>query len=139
MENLSSYFMKEQEYYLDSISYERIDQIIGTTEVQMLCTDTVEAKEIEGEKVIINVTRKVSFSPEILFDLSISYGAILKFNDNKRDVDWTSIDLSGEFKENGSFVTDNLFRRISLLVGEITSSFGQPPIIIPPQIIIGNK
>lgn len=139
MEALSKYFMPEQEYYLDSVSYGRIEKNIDTSEVQIICNDTIVAKENEGNRIIVTVTRKVYFKPDVLFDLEVSYGTILKFNEKKSEVDWDHMDLSKEFQDHGSFVTDNLFRRISLLISEITSSFGQPPIIVPPQFFGENR
>ena len=44
------------------------------------------------------------------------------------------MNLAEEFRKNGQFVLGNLMNRISLLIAEITSSFGQAPIILPPSI-----
>lgn len=133
MNNLSEFFCNEQEYYLDFVSYTRIDQITSEPELELKCTDTIKAK-ICDDRVVITVTRELNFNPEALFKLAVSYGVILRFiPEKKNEVDWNNIDLAKEFQENGMFATGNLFNRISLLVGEITSSFGQSPIIVPPQ------
>ena len=44
-----------------------------------------------------------------------------------------------EFEKHGDFVLENLMNRISLLISEITSSFGQSPIVLPPTIISEEK
>ena len=67
-----------------------------------------------------------------IFNLSVSFGAHLKFNEKKSEYEWTNINLAEEFRDNGDFVTAQLMSRISLLIGQITSSFGQYPIITPP-------
>ena len=54
--------------------------------------------------------------------------------ERKEEYDWDKINLAEEFRENGEFVLGNLMSRISLLIAEITSSFGQIPLILPPAI-----
>ena len=140
MNNLSDYFKSEQEFYLDSITYERINKNISETEVQILCKDVIRANVLDVDRVRVTVTRELKFDPEVLFKLVISYGVILRFvPEKKEDVDWEGIDLNSEFRDNGNFATGNLFNRISLLVGNITGSFGQSPLIVPPQFLTTNK
>lgn len=139
MNNLSEYFQQQHEFYLDTVSYIRIDKEIPEPEIQMQCKDTITARILDENSVVVTVTRDINFRPAVLFKLSVSYGAVLRFAPEKRDeVDWNEIDLSKEFQENGTFVTANLFNRISLLMGEITGAYGQSPMIIPPQFL-ANK
>ena len=42
--------------------------------------------------------------------------------------------MAEEFRDNGKFVTDNLMSRISLMIAQITSSYGQSPLILPPVV-----
>ena len=140
MNNLSEYFKNEQEFYLDSISYERVNHSIVQQEVQLLCRDMIQTRIIDGDTLNVLVTREIKFDPEVLFKLIITYGCTLHFVPEKKDeVDWEKTDLSEAFKKQGAFATGNLFNRISLLIGEITSSFGQSPIIVPPQPIATNE
>lgn len=132
--NLADYFVPEQEFYLDKVSYNRIDKTESIGEYSLNCTDNIEA-EADEDIVKLTVSRLLKFDPEEIFELSVSFGAILKFNGEKKDdYDWTKINLAEEFRENGQFVLGNLVNRISLLIAEITSSFGQSPIILPPGI-----
>lgn len=70
--------------------------------------------------------------------LSVSFGAELKFNNRKSEQDWMKINLAEEFMQNGDFVTTQLMSRISLLIGQITSSFGQQPLILPTMLAKKN-
>ena len=100
----------------------------------MNCFYIIEAVVIE---IIFKLTITLSlyFDPEEIFELSLSYGAILKIKkERKEEYDWDKINLAEEFRENGEFVLGNLMSRISLLIAEITSSFGQIPLILPPAI-----
>lgn len=136
IKNLSDYFLPKQEFYLDNISYRRLEKQTKANEYVLNCVDNISAK-IDGDIVRLTVERVIKFEPKDIFDLSITFGVILKFNnDRKKEIDWEKIDLAEEFKENGNFVLSNLISRISLLVAEITSSFGQPPILLVPQLPI---
>lgn len=57
----------------------------------------------------------------------------------KYEHNWRNINLAKEFEKHGDFVLGNLMNRISLLISEITSSFGQSPIVLPPTIISEEK
>lgn len=133
--NLADYFETEQEFYLDRIIYNRIDKNGEVVEEYSLnCIDNIEV-DVYDDFVKLTVKRVLEFEPEELFDLSVSFGAVLRFHEDKKgDYDWKKINLAEEFRENGQFVLGNLMSRISLLIAQITSSFGQAPIILPPGI-----
>ena len=101
----------------------------------MNCADNinVEIKSNSGVKII--VTRSLYFAPEEIFRLSVAFGADLKFEPQKvNEYNWNEINLADEFRDNGAFVTDNLMSRISLLIAQITSSFGQQPLLLAPVV-----
>jgi len=130
IKNLHEYFRPEQEIFLDTVNYKRIENSVVRQEFALLCQDNV--KVLAGEEgVRVVVTRSLVFDPEEIFALSVSFGVDLKFNERKAEHDWENIDLAEEFRENGDFVTVQLMSRISLLIGQITSSFGQQPLILP--------
>lgn len=138
IKNLADYFLPQQEYYLEEISYNRIDKQGSASEYSLNCIDKIDV-EINDDFVTILVKRTLQFEPNEIFELTISFGSILKFHpDMKNDYDWEKIDLAEEFKQNGQFVLGNLMNRISLLIAEITASFGQPPFILPPRIAPNN-
>lgn len=133
IKNLIEYFQPEQEFYLQNISYNRLEK--NEQEKHTLnCFDNIQVDKSENE-VRITVTRSLKFDPEELFSLNVSFGAVLKFVlERKNEYDWNKINLAEEFKNNGEFVTGNLMSRISLLIAQITSSFGQQPIVLPPSV-----
>lgn len=133
--NLAEYFLPEHEFYLKNISYERIDKSISKGEHSLKCMDGIAADLLEDDTLRITVTRTLNFEPEEIFSLAVSYGAILKFDPQKKEAyNWQEIDLSKEFEENGNFVTGNLMSRIALMIAQITSSYGQTPLILPPSV-----
>ena len=50
------------------------------------------------------------------------------------EYDWNEVNLAEEFRANGDFVISNLMSRITLLIAQITSSYGQQPLVLPPVI-----
>ncbi len=134
--NLVEYFRPEQEIYLDSIIYKRID-VTNDNEIRdiaLTCQDNVKASVNEnGVKVIL--TRNLVFSPEMMFNLSISFGANLRFNERRSEHDWTKINIAEELIKNGDFITAPLMSRVSLLIGQITSSYGQQPLMLNPFLV----
>lgn len=139
IKNLADYFLPEQEFYLQSISYERIDKNISQERHSLNCIDNIKVDVNNKENLRIIVTRTLNFDPEELFSLSVAFGAILKFNPEKCDeYNWAELNMAEEFKNYGGFVTGNLMSRITLQIAQITSSFGQMPLILPPEVAKNN-
>ena len=92
--NLQEYFKPEQEMFLDTINYKRIESQESDVEekLTLLCQDNVKVS-VDEEKVRIIITRSLIFDPEELFALSVSFGADLKFNERKSEHDWMNIYL----------------------------------------------
>lgn len=135
IENLEQYFEKDYQFYLDRIKYDRIESGDAEGEVTLNCSDSISVMVNGSEGVTLIVTRTMHFDPEILFGLEVSFGAELRFvQEKKSEVEWNNIDLASEFKKNGEFVLQNLMGRMSLLIGQITSSFGQMPLMTPPGV-----
>ena len=134
IENLSSFFKPEQEYYLESIKYTRLEENREVKEHTLTCTDTLNVV-LKPDSIVLTTMRHLYCEPKELFDVTVSFGAILRFNEEKKgEKDWNSINLADEFKENGDFVLTNLYSRASLLIAQITSSYGLQPLILPPRI-----
>lgn len=134
IKNLADYFLPEQEFYLQNISYNRIENASDSKKHILNCLDNISV-DVKDEAVRITVTRTLKFEPEELFTLTVSFGAILKFNPQKKsEYKWNEMNLAEEFRNNGDFVIGNLMQRITLQIAQITSSFGQSPIILPPNV-----
>ena len=137
--NLSDYFEAEQEFYLDKISYNKKKKKEDAEAYSLNCIDNIETNVVEN-KVKVIVKRVLKFEPEEIFELSVSFGAVLKIRSEKmREYEWEKVNLAEEFRENGDFVLGNLMSRISKLIAEITSSYGQMPLILPPVIASKDK
>lgn len=137
IENLEQYFSEEYQFYLKKIIFEKEDDAIRDGEISLNCTDSISANLNDVGGVQLIITRKLDFKPDNFFYLEVAFGADLIFDEKKKsEIDWTQVDLAREFKENGGFVLQNLLSRISLMISQITASFGQTPLITPPGIPI---
>ena len=132
MIDFNRYFLHEQQIFLDNINYEVIKLEKMTAEVKLNCKDTIVAqlKEKVGVKVTFN--RTLSFDPEGMFFLSVTFGVMMRFNPVYADeIVWKNVDIAGEFKAGCPHILTNLMSRTSLLIAQITSASGQTPIITP--------
>lgn len=128
MLDFSRYFLPNAQIFLENINYELLKPTNGR--VKMNCKDTIIARVMEPVGIKVTFNRALTFEPEGLFYLSVSFSSILAFRrDTKDEIDWKSIDLAGEFRENGGIWLHNLSSRAALLIAEITSASGQTPII----------
>lgn len=135
MLDFGRYFLPEQHVFLENINYELVRPEKRTGQLKLNCKDTIVARILDPLRLKITFNRAISFEPEGLFYLSVSFSSILRFNpETKDEIDWTKIDLAGEFRKNGGFLMHNLASRASLLVAQISSASGQPPIITAPGI-----
>ena len=134
MENFSSYFLPERRIFLENISYEALGaKAVREKGKRLDCKDSVVAqlRYPFGVKIVFN--RRLTFQPEELFELSVSFGAELKFDPEKRDlVDWKSVNIAGEFQTGFPTLFASLNARCTLLVAEITSAAGASPVIPLP-------
>ena len=138
--NLEQYFEKDYQFYLERIKFDRIDSKEDVGEVSLNCRDSISVVVNNDEGVTLIITRKMYFDPNVLFELEVSFGVDLKFiQEKKTEVEWDTVDLASEFKKSGEFVLQNIMSRMSLLIGQITASFGQAPLMTPPGIPMDNS
>ena len=129
--DFNRYFLPERRIFLDNVEYEMLELTTTAGEKKLDCKDTIVAQRNDaGVKITFN--RTITFQPEGVFRLSVTFGALLTFHPQKKDeLDWTKIDIAGEFRKNGGPLLGMLMSRTSLLIAQITSSSGQVPLITP--------
>lgn len=130
--DLKKYFLPEYSIYLENINYE--NHPLPASVPSLNCKDTIVAHLTLPAGVRITFNRTLSFTPESMFYLSVSFGVFLKFNPEKySEIDWKNTDIAGEIKRSQNPLIRNLMSRASLLISEITSSSGQCPLITPAE------
>ncbi|MBQ4067188.1 MAG: hypothetical protein IJD22_06045 [Clostridia bacterium] len=131
MENFERYFLHDKKVFLENISYETVKAEGRPTRVELVSKDTIVAQLMKnGVKICFN--RAMSFDPEAVFSLSVTYSMVLLFDPSTKDeIDWRSTDIAGEFRRSCPHLLSLLMARTALMIGQITSSSGQPPIMTP--------
>lgn len=94
----------------------------------------------KSEKLLrVEFTREVSFNPPDVFSLSVTYfvehflkvpGSLNDFADGqiRREI-YNDIDYFSQQSQGYAL-------RLSLIIGQLTSSFGGPPLMLPPKLEI---
>ncbi len=130
MIDFTRYFHPDCKIYLENVNFEHIKA--PAPRVKMNCKDTIVAHLAEPAGIKVTFNRTVSFEPEGLFYLSVSFSAIMRFNESTKDeIVWKGLDIASEFRQSGGPVLHSLSSRASLLIAQITSASGQPPLITP--------
>lgn len=132
MIDFNRYFLHDNQIFLDNLNYEMIKLEKAQGDVRLNCKDTIVAQLAEKVGVKVTFNRTLTFDPEGMFNLSVTFGVMMRFNPvYVSEIDWKNVDLAGEFKKSCPALLTNLMSRTSLLVSEITSAAGQMPIVTP--------
>ena len=132
--NFAQYFQDQHDVFLEAISYSRLDTEV-TSDCSLNCIDNINTQLIGRKGIKLVITRTLEFEPESAFSMRVAFGTNLYFVEDKaEEFEWSKINLAEEFRENGEFITSELMSRITLMIAQITSSFGQIPLILPPLI-----
>ena len=135
MANVDEYFNGSCSLYLDKVEYKRISE--NDSEVVLNVNDNIDIKlddNCQGIEGI--VTRRLSFEPQSLFEITVSFGVFLEFKDEYKGINNLDLDeLKEEFLDGQSVITNIVMSRISLLISQLTSSYGERPVVTPPSIM----
>ena len=119
-----------------NVKYDRKDEI--QTDVELIIQDSLDIQNINGksEDLEFIVSRHLSFKPECFADISVSFSVILKLNDEYRHAE--SLDyktLKQEMIGPDSIIIPMIMSRISLIISQLTSSYGERPVVTPPSFM----
>ncbi|MBQ9814324.1 MAG: DUF432 domain-containing protein [Lachnospiraceae bacterium] len=133
MLNLQDFFNDQYKFALKKVIFNMHDNPIQ--EAKELNVEDSLTHGIKDDMLLIEFKRKVHFDPESVFDIEVAF--LIQINIFKEkvkeaeNIDWTSELL--EQKENAYFL--NVIPRAAGVISDITSSYGQPPIITPPVFV----
>lgn len=108
--------------------------------VEVIAEDSVAWKR-GTDCLCVTCTRKVGFSPECNFKIKVSYivdHILLK----EHSLDALSDEeIDKEVREHiGFYIQENqgLMARVALIISQLTSAFGAPPLVLPPTYQMKN-
>ncbi len=134
MTNYKEMFEKQGRLYIYDISYKLLTVATTPINAQVAINDGITTEIFdEGKKLKAIFERKVSFSPESLYELKVAYAAEYTFkSDFTESNDVYSIDFTAILCRNDNKLFNNIVARTSLLISQINSSHGGQPLITPP-------
>ena len=131
MLNFNDYFKDEYQFSLKDVSYSKIECEQRISEYELKISDTINA-ELKEDFLYVTFTRNVYFEPKLMFNLKIVFDIILYLNEGSKEKA-AGINWSQALLENPNIYLGNVTSRTSQLIAEITASFGQQPLITPPN------
>lgn len=132
MLNFNDYFMDSYQFSLKEVVYSKVDRE-DPLECELKISDTLTA-DIADKLLVLTFMRDVNFEPVSMFNLKVVFNIILTFKEDVKD-DIKTINWSQALIENPNIYLGNVVSRVSHLIAEITASFGQQPLITPPNPI----
>lgn len=137
MFNFNDYFKDEYQFSLKDVSYSKIECEQDLSEYELKIFDTVNA-ELKDDLLYVTFTRDVYFQPASMFNLKVVFDIILHLKEESKekavDINWSQTLI-----ENPNLYLGNVVSRTSHLIAEITASFGQQPLITPPNPIAEDE
>jgi hypothetical protein len=139
MLDFDKYFSKKYQFHLKSIDYKMLDRLPSQKKYELSCQDYLKT-EVAQNELHIDFVRNMKFTPKGLYTLTVAFGAVFEFNnDIKDEIDFKKIDWDLEVLKNREKFLSNVTARASLLISQITSSYGLVPVITPPTMLQDNN
>lgn len=134
MENFKNLFEGQRTLFLENVNYETNPKGTPPGMKKLGCRDTLVSQLINNVGIKIIFNRRISFEPDAMFTLSVSFGVMLRFNEEGKETDFKEVNIVGEFTKNYPDLMADLTARASLLIGQITSSAGGSPLVTPTTV-----
>lgn len=137
MIDFDKFFNSYHKYYLKSLTFDHdcFPSVDDDKQIILSIVDEVKTEYNKNNGVLIEFCRKLQFAEDNPPLIEVSFCAEFTFKDNaENEMDWENINLAKETVESDCSFLNNLASRASLLIAEVTSSYGQKPIVTPPNI-----
>lgn len=134
--DLNQYIEPKQQTFLNNVEYRLLQLVSGASGSKMKITDKLDATFLDSKHIRLILSRKICFEPAGLFEMEVSFGTIVTLKDDAYFlVDWQTYDVAEEVINNSKNLINPLAARISMVIAQITSSYGQVPIVTPPCVV----
>lgn len=138
--NILEFLNGRQSLFLKSINYQINETFEQKEAIEVQVFDDLDSKFVEEKKIIeIVVKRKVQFVPIEPYALEVVMGSNLFLKEDKlQEFKQANLNLNEELVKQ-SKILSVLTSRISLLISQITASYGGKPMITPPIYVPENE
>lgn len=134
MIDFKKYFNDEYQFALINAVYSQLDNRLQGAELELNIEDSINANVRENH-MEVTFRRKVFFEPEALYSIDVTFAFMLTFRDGNLATEAQNIDWGKELIENDNPYLGNVVSRASFLIATLTSSYGQQPLVTPPNVI----
>ena len=136
MFNYNEYFEEQYQFLLKEVYYKSIDNNEQIQEIDLKISDTITT-DVVNKHLKILFAREVFFIPSALYNIKVIFEINLPFKDNY-DTKEINVNWNNELINNPNPYLYNVVSRASNMIANITSSYGQQPLITPPNPILEN-
>ena len=133
---IDEYFDGSCSISLDEVSYKKLDE--ADEDVTLNIKDDIQIKEnlCDSDRMTFIFSRNLSFSPKALFDITVNFEVVLELNDQYKGTnDWDYDKIRNGLLSEKNVIISIVMSRISLLISQLTSAYGERPIITPPSFM----
>lgn len=134
MSNFDEYFTGGCSISLKNVVYKKLAEI--EADVSLNVKDNLDIHKEGSDNIELIISRNLSFTPYSMVDIDVSFSVFLELNDKykgDKQLDYTLI--KKEILNKDSVIMSIIMSRISLLISQLTSSYGERPIITPPSFM----
>ena len=136
MSAFTEYFAGECSISLENVTYNKLEENNGAVTLKVKDSIDIKEKENDIDSLEIIVSRNLTFEPRSLAEINVSFGVELRLNDqykNSEQLDYARV--RDEIISEDSVLTSIIMSRISMLISQLTSSYGERPIVTPPSFL----
>lgn len=134
MLNFNEYFEDQYQFSLENVSFNSINSAVSKP-LELKITDSF-IPIILDDGISVKYTRHIHFEPAAVFAIVVSLNFRLKARPDKT-AELPSIDWSAALKgENANIYWSNIISRASNIIANLTSSYGQAPIVTPSILLV---
>lgn len=133
MIEFNKYFNDEYQFTLKEVIYSRVEEEAATGRLDITIKDDLSST-IDGNRLEVEFCRSVFFTPEALYRTSVKLGCTLTFRNNIKE-NVADINWSEELIKSDNPYLPNIVSRASYIIATLTSSYGQQPLVTPPNLL----
>lgn len=131
MSSFVNLFTNRKKIELYHVDFQYLGTLSENIDVHLSDRATVLSKDDKMLKVLI--TRRINFEPQNLFAIEASYYVEHYLKEEFiGKINWGEYNIENELISNIDYFSDHQMNRLSLLIAQTLSSFGNSPIITPP-------
>lgn len=119
---------------LQSVRYDLIGDDVE--KCMLVCEDKFELNEVTSDRFSFFINRHVRFEPASTFDIEIRFMTERYLKDEyigHVEVELEKYEIKNEFMKDTSFYTNYEDSWVSMIIAQLTGSFGNSPLITPPM------